>query len=104
LSFRRHDQKSWLQNRAEFGSLRSIHAKHNSMGAHIQSPVWKQTESAALSSPAKLAGGAFDFGSRRRHAASAKQKRCIIYRSQTAPALIGFTAQHLAKPIHPSTP
>jgi len=44
-----------------------------------------------------VAATSFHFGSGRHYSTSAKQKKCIIQRSQTQPALFGLRAQSLAR-------
>jgi hypothetical protein len=39
----------------------------------------------------------FHFGSGRQYSMSAKQKKCIIQRSQTLPTLLGLRAQSLTR-------
>jgi hypothetical protein len=45
----------------------------------------------------EVAAVKFHFGSGRQYSASPKQKKCIIQRSQTQPALFGLHAQSLSR-------
>jgi hypothetical protein len=53
---------------------------------------------AAFNSPATEQNAAtFHFGSGKQYSASAKQKKCIIQRTQIQPALFGLRAQSLSR-------
>jgi len=74
----------------------------NAMSAQIQKTLWPEAGSATPLSVVELAGKPFDFGSGHHHAAALRHKKCIIYRSQTVPALMGFAAEHRVRRIQPS--
>ena len=58
----------------------------------------KEPGDAAFNSPAPEQNAAkFHFGSGKQYSTSAKQKKCIIQRSQTQPALLGLRAQSLSR-------
>jgi hypothetical protein len=47
--------------------------------------------------PAEQSAATFHFGSGKQYSTSAKQKKSIIQRSQTQPALLGLRARSLAR-------
>ncbi|PYI80248.1 MAG: hypothetical protein DME26_21945 [Verrucomicrobia bacterium] len=73
------------------------------MSARHQKPVRQQADLVPPVSAAEFVGSHFDFGSGHYHSPSVKQRQCIIYRSRTAPALIGLTAENRARLFHLST-
>jgi hypothetical protein len=65
--------------------------------AQIMNRSGPEPKPAPSAPPATEGAAAFHFGSGRQYSASAKQKKSIIQRSQTQPALLGLRAQTLSR-------